>query len=134
MHDIDLPLPNIYFASVTSAVTGETLHLHVAADFVGAALSKVGNLCADQHGFRPYRSNAVIKLRRLKLLDYVQNPEALGAAISNATLLGERETVARLAHRPRQVNALLNDLGSGPDKVDTEAVARALGEALRLAS
>lgn len=130
MHDIDLPLPNIYFATVTSD-TGKTIHTHVAADFVGAALAKVGNLCAELHGFRPYRSNAVIKLRRMKLMDYAQNPEALGVALSNASLLGERETVARLLHRPRQVNTLLHDLASPACRVDTEAVARALGEALR---
>lgn len=134
MHNVDLPLPNIYFATVESAVTGQTIHTYIAADFVGAAIAKVGNLCADKHGFRPYRSNSVIKLRRLKLLDYVQSPDALGTAISNATLLGERETAARLTHRPRQVAGLLNGLDSNSSRVDHEAVARALGEALRLAS
>ena len=129
MHNVDLPLPNIYFATVESAVTGQTIHTYIAADFVGAAIAKVGNLCADRHGFRPYRSTATVKLRRLKLQDYLDNPDALRLATFNAAALGERETCLRLQHRPRQVNEALIKVGA---KVDHEAVARALGEALRL--
>ena len=130
MQNTDLPLPNIYFASVTSAVTGETHHMYVAADFVGAAIAKVGNLCAETKGFRPYRSTATVKLRRLKLQDYLDNPDALRLATFNAAVLGERETCLRLQHRPRQVNEALIKVGA---KVDHEAVAAALGEALRQA-
>ena len=131
MHNVDLPLPNIYFATVESAVTGQTIHTYIAADFVGAAIAKVGNLCADQHGFRPYRSTATVKLRRLKLQDYLDNPDALRLATFNAAALGERETCLRLQHRPRQVNEALIKVGA---KVDHDAVDAALGEALRLAS
>lgn len=130
MHDIDLPLPNIYYATVQSAITGEVHHLYVAADFTGAAITKVSNLCAEFKGFRPYRSTATVKLRRLKLQDYLDNPDALRLATFNAAALGERETCQRLQHRPRQVNAALVAAGA---KVDTEAVAAALGEALRQA-
>lgn len=126
--NIDMALPNVYLASVQSAITGETHHMYVAADFVGAAVRKVTNLCADRLGFRPYRSTATIKLRRLKLQDYLDHPKALGDAISNAKHLGERETVARLQHRPRQVAQALHEAGI---KIDHEAVACALGQALR---
>ena len=130
MHNVDLPLPNIYFATVESAVTGQTIHTYIAADFVGAAIAKVGNLCADRHGFRPYRSTATVKLRRLKLQDYLDNPDALRLATFNAAVLGERETCLRLQHRPRQVNEALIKVGA---KVDHDAVDAALGEALRQA-
>lgn len=128
MNNTDLALPNIYLASVASVVTGETHHMYVAADFTGAAVRKVGNLCADQHGFRPYRSTATIKLRRLKLQDYLEHPAALRLAMDNARHLGERETIARLSHRPRQVAAALHAAGI---RVDHDAVACALGAALR---
>lgn len=135
MHSTDLPLPNIYFASIHNGLTGETHSIYVAADFTGAAFAKVGNLCADRFNFRPYRSNATIKLRRLKLGDMVENPYALTAAVEVAHALGERETVARLQHRPRQVQQALFSLNTDQrtlsHHVDAEAVCKALGEALR---
>lgn len=128
MNNTDLALPNIYLASVSSVVTGDTHHMYVAGDFVGAAVRKVTNLCVDYHGFRPYRSTATIKLRRLKLQDYLEHPDALRLAVENARHLGERETIARLSHRPRQVAAALHAAGI---RVDHDAVAETLGAALR---
>lgn len=126
--DTDLPLPNIYFVSVTHALTGQTHHMYIPADFNGAAFKKAQNLCADRHHFRPYRSNSVIKMRRLKLSDYLENPGALTAAAEVASELGERDMVAALVKRPQEIAALMEQRG---EAIDFDALAKALGEQLR---
>ena len=125
---LDLPTPNIYFVSVDHAAGGMH-HLYVAADFSGAALRKVTNLCVDRYGFRPYRSNSVIKMRRLRLQDMLETPSALSRAIETAKELGEKDIVAALEKRPEQIAALL--AGPAAERVDFDAVARALAEQLR---
>lgn len=127
-HDTDLPLPNVYFVSVTHALTGQTHHMYIPADFNGAAFKKAQNLCAERHNFRPYRSNSVIKMRRLKLSDYLENPGALPAAAAIAAELGERDMVAALAKRPQEIAALMEQRG---EAIDFDALAKALGEQLR---
>jgi hypothetical protein len=133
----NLPTPNIYFVSVQNAMDGQTHSLYVAADFTGAALKKVERLCIDRHGFRPVRSNSVVKMRRLKLRDYLENTGALGLAMVTARELGERDTLAELGKRPQQVRdavAMQNLLHSdNAPRVDAEGVMAALGEALRAA-
>ncbi|MCY1296812.1 hypothetical protein D9M70_462230 [compost metagenome] len=76
------------------------------------------------------RSNSVIKLRRMRLGDYLDNPDALRAAIDTAEQLNEHDTVAQLAKRPTQVLKALEQTRGGP-VLDVEAVEKALGEALR---
>lgn len=126
---LDLPTPNIYFVTVNCAIDGSVNHLYVAADFSGAALRKVQNICSDKHGFRPYRSNSVIKMRRLRLQDMLETPSALAKAIETAKELGEKDIVAALEKRPEQIAALLQ--GPAVERVDFDAVARALAEQLR---
>lgn len=126
---LDLGLPNIYFVTVNSAIDGSVHHLYVAADFSGAAMRKVQNLCADAHGFRPYRSNSVVKMRRLKLQDMLETPSALAKAMETARLLGEKDTLAALEKRPDEIAALM--AGPAAQTVDFDAVAKALGEQLR---
>lgn len=126
---LDLPTPNIYFVTVNSAIDGSTHHLYVAADFSGAAMRKVQNLCADAHGFRPYRSNSVVKMRRLRLQDMLETPSALAKAMETARTLGEKDTLAALEKRPEEIAALL--AGPAAQTVDFDAVAEALGEQLR---
>lgn len=126
--DTDLPLPNIYFVSVTHALTGQTHHMYIPADFNGAAFKKAQNLCAERHHFRPYRSNSIIKMRRLKLSDYLENPGALPAAAAVAAELGERDMVAALAKRPQEIAALVEQRG---EPIDFDSLAKALGEQLR---
>jgi len=130
---MDTNLPNIYMASVSSPLAEQTIHLYVAADFTGAALRKVTNLVADRHGFRPYRSNAVIKLRRLRVADYATSPGALAEAMQNARHLGERDTLRRLADRPAQIRRALAASDTAPSAVDAqrvwEALCRAVSEA-----
>jgi hypothetical protein len=110
LHDIDLPVPNVYFATVESATQRQTHHLYVPAAFSGAAFRKVQNLCAMRHGFRPFRSNATVKMRRLKLQDYLEYPEALERALSVALDLGESDIVKGLEQRPQQIRDLADDL------------------------
>jgi hypothetical protein len=130
----DLPLPNVYFVSVQNGLDGQTHSLYVAADFTGAAMKKVQNICAERHGFRPYRSNSVVKMRRLRLRDYLENSGALGAAMVTANELGERDTIAGLAKRPQQVRdalAMQNLLHSEQTApVDAEAAWDALCTAM----
>lgn len=133
----DLPLPNIYFCSVNNALTNENHTIYVAADFTGSALKKVQRLCVDRHGFKPVRANSIVKMRRLKLRDMLECSGALGLAMVTARELGERDTLAALAKRPKQVrdaaqmqNLLSGDAGGA---IDAEAVMRALGDALRSA-
>lgn len=130
---MDTILPNIYMASVSSPLAEQPIHMYVAADFTGAALRKVTNLVADRHGFRPYRSNAVIKLRRLRVADYATHPAALSEALQNAHSLGERDTLRRLADRPAQIRRALAASAAAPEQIDTErvwvALCRAVSEA-----
>ena len=126
---LDLPTPNIYFVTVNSAIDGSVHHLYVAADFSGAAMRKVQNLCADAHGFRPYRSNSVVKMRRLRLQDMLETPSALAKAMETARTLGEKDTLAALERRPEEIAALM--AGPAAQTVDFDAVAKTLGEQLR---
>lgn len=126
---LNLSTPNVYFVTVNSALDGSVYHLYVAADFTGAALRKVTNLCVDRHGFRPYPSNSVIKMRRMRLQDYLENPRALGMAIDTAKELGEKDIVRALEKRPEEIAALLSSPAA--ITVDFDAVAKALGEQLR---
>jgi len=104
----DLSLPNVYFVTVSSAITGETHHLYIPADFSGSAFRKAQNICAERFHFRPFRSNSTVKMRRLKLSDYLENPDALRAALVTAAELGERDTLLALRRRPQEIAAMLS--------------------------
>lgn len=101
----DLPLPNIYFVSVQS-LSGETHHMYVPADFSGSAFRKAQNLCAERHSFRPYRSNSVVKMRRLKLSDCLENPGAIVEALTTAYALNEADMVDALLARKKAIDNL----------------------------
>lgn len=129
----DLPVPNVYFATITSATHGTT-HMYVAADFSGAALRKVQNHCAEQLGFRPNRANSNIRLRRYRLGDYLAHPQGLQDAVDHARLNHEHSTVKALEGRQHEVNEILAELTEVREqKLDQDFAAfeRALGEALR---
>lgn len=124
----DLSLPNVYFVTVSSAITGETHHLYIPADFSGSAFRKAQNICADRYNFRPFRSNSTVKMRRLKLSDYLENPDALRAALVTAAELGERDTLLALRRRPQEIAAMLS-LSEQP-AIDFDAVLGHLKEQL----
>lgn len=100
----DLPTPNIYFASVYPN-DGHTFSGYFAADFTKAAMTKVSHWCVSHHGFRPYRSNSTIKLRRMLLGDLIENPNAYCAALANAKENCESDVVRALRQLPGVIAA-----------------------------
>ena len=97
--DTDLPLPNIYWCSVDMPGMGQ-FHAHLASDHTKAAVHKMANHCAAHYGFRPFRSNSQMKVRRLKLGDLLENPEAHRIALDNARAAGESDIIAALEKLP----------------------------------
>lgn len=135
VYDADLGLPNVYFVTVQH-VTAAPQTLYVAADSSGAAVQKVRRHFREHHALALYRSNSDIKMRRFRLGDYLENPQGLQQAGETAALAHERDTVAKLAARRHEVEALLAELTSvdeGPADMDWAAVEAQLGEALRSA-
>lgn len=98
----DLPVPNIYFVSVYP-FTGHPVHTYFAADFTQGAINKAVNWCVDQHGFRPYRSNSTIKVRRLLLGDIIENPNAYCAALKHAKDHCEADILSALRKLPKAI-------------------------------
>lgn len=134
IYDANLSLPNVYFVTVSSAITGTTHTLYIAADTSGSAIQKVRRHCRDSFGFMPYRSTSDIRLRRFRLGDYIENPQGLQEAGENADLAHERDTVAALATRQQEVQAVIAELATAqeePADMDYAALEAQLGEALR---
>jgi len=102
--DTDLPLPNIYWCSVDMPDFG-TFHTHLASDHTKAAVHKMANWCVENKGFRPYRSNSQLKVRRLKLGDLIENPAAHALALKNAVAAGERDMIDALEKLPAWILA-----------------------------
>lgn len=119
----NLPLPNIYFCSVYP-FHGVPVHAHIAADFTGAALNKLQQWCASEYNFKPYRSTASIKMRRLLLGDILESPETYDRALAYAKLRGEGDIVAKLEQLPVWIAARLNV------PINTRAAAEQLTERL----
>lgn len=130
LRDMDLPLPNVYLATVSHQ--GQLYTTFVAADYSVAALAKVQRWCVDNHCFRPTRGNSDTKLRRFRLGDYLETPEGLQQAIINAQEAHERSTLEALAKRHEQVNDILAEMG-GTSQCAFEAVEQELAAALRYA-
>lgn len=130
----DLPLPNVYFMTVQH--NGQTYTTYIAADYSGAAVRKLQRLCVDEHGFRPVRANSDTKMRRLKLGDYLECPDAIPAALINAIKSSEYSTIKALENRRCEIDALvmqLNDRGVDPHSVDFADVEAQLAAALNAA-
>lgn len=113
----NLPLPNIYFCSVFP-FTGHPVHTYFAADFTQGAINKVVNWCVDQHGFRPYRSNSTIKVRRLLLGDLIENPNAYCQALKHAKDHCEADILSALRKLPSAIAAMV---GVPTPVLDTKA-------------
>lgn len=129
--DADLPAPNLYLCSVYPLVTPapfDPVHVNLCADYTAAVMRKVSNYMVDKHNFRPYRSNATVKVRRLKLGDVIQNPEAYLAALLNAKAAGESDIVTALRKLPSFIAT-----ATGvpiPDVVDADSVWSRLCDAI----
>lgn len=107
--DADLPLPNIYWCSVYMPGVGE-FHTHLAGNHTRLAVFKMADWCSLTHGARPYRSNSVMKLRRLKLGDLIENPAAYQTALDNAKWAGEGDVVVALEAFPAWITAHVQGL------------------------
>lgn len=98
-HDLPASLPNVYWCTVDYPGKGRH-HTHLAAGHTKAAVQKMANWCVEHRGFRPYRSNSTLKVRRLKLGDLMENPTAHVIALDNARQNGESDVVAGLLALP----------------------------------
>jgi len=134
MRNIDLPLPNVYYVTVQTALNDDVHHIYVAADYNGDAIEKIKQLCQLRFGFTPFRSNSSVKMRRFRLQDYLDCPEGLGQAMVSASDLGDQAALTALQQRPAEVrNALLvNALAprTSLQSIDTANVMAALNLAL----
>jgi hypothetical protein len=127
--DADLPLPNIYWCSVYMPGVGE-FHTHLAGAHTRIAVFKMADWCSVTHGARPYRSNSVMKLRRLKLGDLIENPAAYQIAMDNAKWAGEGDTVVALEGLPLWIAAHVQGLNPSVRQLraanDSEALCQPL--------
>ena len=104
--DRSLDTPNIYFCSVYPFV-GNPIHTYLAADHTAVVMQKVSNWCVDVHGFRPYRSNCTIKVRRLRLGDIIENPNSYCQALARAKDQCESDIVTELRKWPGMIAAIV---------------------------
>lgn len=93
--DVELPLPNVYWCTVRT-MDGREWHQMIPADFTGSALQKMIRHTRDKHNFQALRSNSVTPMRRLKLSDLLENPQAFREALQFAMDNGEADTVKGL--------------------------------------
>lgn len=115
----DLPLPNIYWVTVTHH-EGHSVNAYIAADHTKLAIHKVANHCADHHGFRPYRSNSAIKVRRMLLGDLINDPSVYDKALQHASSNCESDIVSGLRQLPGWIARHVGGDGYAP--VNTAAL------------
>lgn len=103
--DVDLPieLGNIYACSVYRFDDSHPVHTFIAGDHTAVAVARLSDWCEMRHDFRPLRSSAKTPVRRLKMLDLIENPGAWDAALQNAKALGNLDTVALLRRIPQWI-------------------------------
>lgn len=103
--DVDLPfeLGNIYACSVYRFDDSHPVHTFIAGEHTAVAVSRLSDWCEMRHDFRPLRSSAKTPVRRLKMLDLIENPGAWGAALANAKALGNMDTVSLLRRIPQWI-------------------------------
>lgn len=105
--DVDLPieLGNIYACSVYRFDDSHPVHTFIAGAHTAVAVGRLSDWCEMRHDFRPMRSSAKTPVRRLKMLDLIENPDAWDAALQNAKALGNLDTVALLRRIPQWISA-----------------------------
>lgn len=103
--DVDLPfeLGNIYACSVYRFDDSHPVHTFIAGDHTAVAVARLSDWCEMRHDFRPLRSSAKTPVRRLKMLDLIENPGAWDAALANAKALGNMDTVSLLRRIPQWI-------------------------------
>lgn len=103
--DVDLPieLGNIYACSVYRFDDSPPVHTFIAGAHTSVAVARLSDWCEMRHDFRPMRSSAKTPVRRLKMLDLIENPGAWDAALQNAKALGNLDTVSLLRRIPQWI-------------------------------
>lgn len=121
---------NIYKITVTP-LYGAAAHPfsgYVAAEFIGAAIAKVRRLCADHHGFRPFRGNSSMNIVRIGVSNARHHPEAVVCALRTAVELGERDVVAAIRQMLKTPTPVTVEGVPALDKREVEArLAEAFG-------
>lgn len=100
--DADLPAPNVYWSTV-QLNDGCHLNGYVAADHTAPALRKTLLEAQQLLKVRLSRANSVIRLRRLKLGDLLECPEAFEQALAGARQRNESDIVQALQRLPEQL-------------------------------
>lgn len=105
--DVDLPfdLVNIYACSVYRFDDSHPVHTFIAGAHTAVAVARLSDWCEMRHDFRPMRSSAKTPVRRLKMLDLIENPGAWDAALQNAKALGHVDTVSLLRRIPQWISS-----------------------------
>lgn len=127
----DLPLPNLYTASVYHFDGGQ-FHVTIAADHTNAAMAKLQNWCAEHHRFRPYRSNCKVRFRRMKLGDLLADPTVFDKAYQLAVANQESDILKALDALPSRIAVMVGK--AVPPALHTEGLWRRLGRELRAAA
>ena len=109
----------IWSATVVPTNGQDPVSFHVAADFVGAALSKVQRFVHSEQGWRPHKGNSRVTLKRVTLAALLASGSvAVGEAAGVAVLQGERDTLKRLDALQRELGAFQRSLeGPSPSEV-----------------
>lgn len=104
--DVDLPieLGNIYACSVYRFDDSHPVHTFIAGPHTAVAVSRLSDWCDMRHDFRPLRSTAKTPVRRLKMIDLIENPGAWDAALHNAKTMGHADTVSLLRRIPQWIS------------------------------
>lgn len=104
--DLDLPLhlTNLYACSVYRFDGQPAVHTFIGAPFTGYAVSKLSDWCETHHKFRPLRSTAKTPVRRLKMVDLIENPAAWDSALANAKHCGDTLVVSALRQLPQWIS------------------------------
>lgn len=97
--DADLPTPNVYWSTVQH-FDGRTLNGYVAAAHTLPAMRRVVKDAQETLHVVLTRANSVVRLRRLKLGDLMETPEAFEQALQAARARRESDIVQALEALP----------------------------------
>lgn len=112
--DADLPTPNVYWSTV-QYFDGRSLNGYVAAAHTLPAMRRVVNEAQEVLHTVLTRSNSVIRLRRLKLGDLMENPGAFEQALQAARRRNESDIVKALEALPERLAKQLGVTVSADD-------------------
>lgn len=126
--DLDLPLSlcNIYACSVYRFDGQLPVHTYIGAIYTALAVNKLADWCEAKHNFRPMRSTAKTPVRRLKMVDLIENPAAWDSALANAKEQGDQGIVYALRQIPQWISKQTGVAIPQPDHYATSGLVGAL--------